>query len=216
MIPRYTRPEMAAIWEPAQRFRIWFEIEAHACDAGADLGLIPKAQARAIRKRGRFDVAKIDAIEKKTRHDVISFLTNLAESVGPPARFIHRGMTSSDVLDTCLAVQLSRAAELIENLVIYPKAMRRNLDQLGGLVHSQQVLLALIDKGMSRERAYKIVQTIAMKIHGGGGSFKDWLAKDPIVRKQLSPRQLAALFDLSQHTRHVDLIFARVFGKDAR
>jgi adenylosuccinate lyase len=434
MIPRYTRPEMAAIWDASQRYRIWFEIEAHACDAAAELGLIPKAAARAIWKKGRFDPAKIDAIEKKTRHDVISFLTNLAESVGPPSRFIHRGMTSSDVLDTCLAVQLSRAAdlliadvdqllralkkralehrkticigrshgihaepttfglklagfyaefarnrkrlqqaraeiatckisgavgtyahidprveahvarkmgltiepistqiiprdrhaayfaalgvvasgierlsteirhlqrtevgeaeeffhsgqkgssamphkrnpvlsenltglarlvrsavnpalenvalwherdishssvergigpdatvhldfalrraaELVENLVIYPKIMRRNLDQLGGVLHSQQVLLALIDKGMSREAAYKIVQGAAMKIHKGGGAFKDLLAKNPTVRQRLSPRELAALFDLGQHTRHVDLILKRVFGKGAR
>jgi adenylosuccinate lyase len=113
MIPRYSRPEMAAIWEPENRFRIWFEIEAHACDAQAALGVIPEAAAEAVWQRGAFEVARIDEIERETRHDVIAFLTNLAEHVGPEARFVHQGMTSSDVLDTCLAVQLSQAADLL-------------------------------------------------------------------------------------------------------
>src|SRR5580704_6521616 len=109
MIPRYGRPEMSRIWEPENRFRIWFEIEAHACDAQAELGVIPTAAARAVWERGGFEVARIDAIERETHHDVIAFLTNLAEHVGPEARFVHQGMTSSDVLDTCLAVQLKQA-----------------------------------------------------------------------------------------------------------
>src|SRR5689334_23433003 len=116
MIPRYTRPEMAAIWSPETRFRIWFEIEAHAADAMAELGIIPKAAAAQIWAKGKdaqFDVARIDAIERETRHDVIAFLTHLAEIVGPEARFVHQGMTSSDVLDTCLNVQLCRAADLL-------------------------------------------------------------------------------------------------------
>jgi adenylosuccinate lyase len=113
MIPRYSRPVMAAIWEPAQRFQIWLEIEAHACDAQARLGVIPAEAARAVRERGRFEIARIEAIEAETRHDVIAFLTNLAEHVGPEARFVHQGMTSSDVLDTCFAVQLARAADLL-------------------------------------------------------------------------------------------------------
>ena len=113
MIPRYSRPEMAALWAPEARFRIWLEIEAHACDAQAALGVIPAEAARAVRERGAFEVARIDEIERETRHDVIAFLTNLAEHVGPDARFVHQGMTSSDVLDTCLAVQLSRAADLL-------------------------------------------------------------------------------------------------------
>ncbi len=113
MIPRYSRLEMAAIWEPENRFRIWFEIEAHACDAQAELGIIPKEAARAIRERGAFEVERIDEIERETRHDVIAFLTNLAEHIGPEARFVHQGMTSSDVLDTCLAVQLCQAADLL-------------------------------------------------------------------------------------------------------
>ncbi len=113
MIPRYSRPQMTALWAPETRFRIWLEIEAHACDAQAALGIIPAEAARALRERGAFEVDRIDEIERETRHDVIAFLTNLAEHVGPTARFVHQGMTSSDVVDTCLAVQLSRAADLL-------------------------------------------------------------------------------------------------------
>src|SRR2546429_5452514 len=116
MIPRYTRPEMAAIWDRQTRYRIWFEIEAHAADAMAELGIVPKAAAKAIWDKGKtakFDIARIDEIERVTKHDVIAFLTHLAEIVGPEARFVHQGMTSSDVLDTCLNVQLVRAADLL-------------------------------------------------------------------------------------------------------
>lgn len=113
MIPRYSRPEMTEIWTDESRFQIWFEIEAHACDAQAELGVIPKEDAKTIWEKGQFDVARIHEIEAETKHDVIAFLTNLAEYVGTPARFIHQGMTSSDVLDTTLAVQLSRASDLI-------------------------------------------------------------------------------------------------------
>jgi adenylosuccinate lyase len=113
MIPRYSRPEMANIWEPQNRYRIWFEIEAHACDAMADLGIIPKEAAKAIWERGAFEPDRIDEIEKETKHDVIAFLTNVAEHVGPEARFLHQGMTSSDVLDTALAVQLTQASDLL-------------------------------------------------------------------------------------------------------
>src|SRR5690606_19139347 len=116
MIPRYTRPEMAAVWSPEQKFRIWFEIESHAADAMAELGLIPKEAAKTIREKGSaatFDVARIDAIEAEVKHDVIAFLTHLAEIVGPEARFVHQGMTSSDVLDTCLSVQLARATDIL-------------------------------------------------------------------------------------------------------
>src|ERR1700716_4023596 len=116
MISRYTRPEMASIWEAQTRFKIWFEIEAHAADALAELGVIPKAAAKTIWAKGKnatFDVARIDEIERETKHDVIAFLTHLAEIVGPEARFVHQGMTSSDVLDTCLNVQLGRAADLL-------------------------------------------------------------------------------------------------------
>src|SRR3954452_2997393 len=116
MIPRYSRPEMVAIWSPETKFRIWFESEAHACDALADLGVIPREAARTIWEKGgaaKFDVEKIDAIEREVKHDVIAFLTHLAEFIGPDARFVHQGMTSSDVLDTCLSVQLVRATDLL-------------------------------------------------------------------------------------------------------
>ena len=113
MIPRYSRPDMVAIWTPEARFRIWFEIEAHATDALAELGVVPKEAAAAIWERGAFEVERIDEIERETKHDVIAFLTNVAEHVGPEARFMHQGMTSSDVLDTCLSVQLARASDLL-------------------------------------------------------------------------------------------------------
>ena len=113
MIARYSRPEMTKIWAPENRYRIWFEIEAYACDAQATLGVIPESAARAVREGGGFEVGRIDEIELETRHDVIAFLTNLAEHVGPEARFVHQGMTSSDVLDTCLAVQLKKAADIL-------------------------------------------------------------------------------------------------------
>jgi len=117
MIPRYSRPEMAAIWTPEARFRIWFEIEAHATDALAGLGVVPREAAARIWEAdaaaGEFDVARIDAIEAETKHDVIAFLTHVAERTGPEARFLHQGMTSSDVLDTCLAVQLARASDIL-------------------------------------------------------------------------------------------------------
>lgn len=116
MIPRYSRPEMVALWSPETKFRIWFEIEAHACDAMADLGVIPKSAAKTIWEKGgaaKFDVEKIDAIEREVKHDVIAFLTHLAEFIGDDARFVHQGMTSSDVLDTTLAVQLARASDIL-------------------------------------------------------------------------------------------------------
>src|SRR5688500_10983226 len=129
MIPRYSRPEMVAIWSPETRFRIWFEIEAHAADAMAELGIVPKAAAKKIWARGKnatFDVARIDEIERETKHDVIAFLTHLAEIVGPEARFVHQGMTSSDVLDTCFNVQLVRATDiLIKDVDLLLAALKR-------------------------------------------------------------------------------------------
>ncbi|HZT86688.1 MAG TPA: adenylosuccinate lyase, partial [Stellaceae bacterium] len=113
MIPRYSRPKMAAIWAPGNRFRIWLDIETYACEAQARLGVIPADAAQAVRERGGFDIARIDAIEREVHHDVIAFLTSLSEHVGPEARFVHQGMTSSDVLDTCLAVQLAQAADIL-------------------------------------------------------------------------------------------------------
>jgi adenylosuccinate lyase len=130
MIPRYSRPQMAIIWAPETRFRIWFEIEAHAMDAMADLGIVPREAAAAVWERGAFEVERIDAIEAEVRHDVIAFLTNVAEHVGPEARFLHQGMTSSDVLDTCLAVQLARAADLlIEDLDALLAVLKRRAEE---------------------------------------------------------------------------------------
>jgi adenylosuccinate lyase len=430
MIPRYSRPAMSAIWEAQNRFRIWFEIEAHACDAQAALGVIPAEAARAVWQKGKFEIARIDAIERETHHDVIAFLTNLAEHIGPEARFLHQGMTSSDVLDTCLAVQLkeaadiliadidallvvlkrrafehkttltvgrshgihaepttfglklagfyaeftrnrarlvaaqkdvatcaisgaigtfanidpaveahvaeklglaiepvstqviprdrhahffatlaiiagsierlaieirhlqrtevreaeeffapgqkgssamphkrnpvlsenltglarivraavvpalenialwherdishsavervfapdatialdfalARAAGLVDKMVVYPAQMRRNLEQLGGLVDSQRVLLALTQAGMSREEAYAAVQRNAMPVWQGEGRFLDLLKADAAVTKYLPPAALEKLFDDDYHTKHVDTIFRRVFG----
>lgn len=142
MIPRYTRPDMAKIWEPENRFRIWLEIETLACEAQAQLGVIPKEVVPVIREKGNFDIARIDAIEAEVKHDVIAFLTSVAEYVGPEARFIHQGMTSSDVLDTCLSVQLVQAAdELLADL---------------------EMILASI-----KERAYEHKDTVCMgRSHG--------------------------------------------------
>ena len=116
MIPRYSRPEMTAVWSPETRFRIWFEIEAYASEAMAEIGIIPKEAAKAIWAKGakaKFDLERIEEIERVNKHDVLAFLTHLAEFIGPDARFVHWGVTSSDVLDTCLAVQLSRASDLL-------------------------------------------------------------------------------------------------------
>src|SRR6201999_524089 len=402
MIPRYTRPEMASIWEAQTRFKIWFEIEAHAADALAELGVIPKEAAKAVWTKARdvtLDVARIDEIERETKHDVIAFLTHLAEIVGPEARFVHQGMTSSDVLDPCLNVQLTRAADLliadldrvlaalkkrafehkmtptigrshgihaepvtfglklayayaefsrararliaarkevatcaisgpvgtfaqvdprveehvakalglavepvstqiiprdrhamyfatlgviassmerlateirhlqrtevleaeeffsggeegssavaherdishssvermigpdatvtldfalnrlaglVDRLIVYPENMRRNLDRLGGLVHPQRLLIALTQKGASREDAYRLVQRNAMKVwRGEADDFLALLKADAEVRKYLSEAEIAENFDLGYHLKHVDSIFARVFG----
>ncbi|GLH82495.1 adenylosuccinate lyase [Bradyrhizobium sp. SSBR45G] len=434
MIPRYSRPEMTSIWEPQTRFKIWFEIEAHAADALAELGTIPKDAAKTIwakAKDATFDVARIDEIERETKHDVIAFLTHLAEIVGPEARFVHQGMTSSDVLDTCLNVQLTRAADLlladldrvlaalkkrafehkmtptigrshgihaepvtfglklayayaefsrardrlvaarkevatcaisgavgtfaqidprveehvakamglspepistqiiprdrhamffatlgviassverlatevrhlqrtevleaeeffsegqkgssamphkrnpvlsenltglarmvrayvtpamenvvlwherdishssvermigpdatvtldfalirlaglIEKLLVYPANMEKNLDRLGGLVHSQRLLIALTQKGASREDSYKLVQRNAMPVWRGEGDFKTLLKADTEVKKYLTDAEIDEQFDLGYHLKHVDTIFRRVFGE---
>ncbi len=432
MIPRYSRPEMTDIWSPQSKFRIWFEIEAHAADKMAELGTIPKEAAKIIWDKARdveFDVDRIDEIEAEVKHDVIAFLTHLSEIVGPEARFVHQGMTSSDVLDTCLSVQLARASDLllagvdrvlqalkvralehketicvgrshgihaepvtfglklagfytefqrarkrlvlareeiaicaisgavgtfanidpaveahvanklgleiepvstqviprdrhaaffaalgliassierlatevrhlqrtevleaeeffskgqkgssamphkrnpiltenltglarlvrmavvpamenvalwherdishssvergigpdttihldfalhrmagvIEKLVVYPERMQANLDKLGGLVHSQRVLLALTQAGESRESSYRLVQRNAMPAWRGEGAFLDNLKSDEEVTARLSHSDLDNLFDLSYHTKNVGVIFKRVF-----
>ncbi len=434
MIPRYSRPEMAAIWSPETRFRIWFEIEAYATEAMAELGMVPKEAAKTVWEKGKnakFDIERIDAIEREVKHDVIAFLTHLGEIVGPEARFVHLGLTSSDVLDTCLAVQLSRAADIliadveqllaaikrrafehkntptigrshgvhaepttfglklafayaefarsldrlkqarkevatcaisgavgtfanndprieayvakklnlaiepistqiiprdrhamffatlgvvassierlatevrhlqrtevreaeeffsegqkgssamphkrnpvlseniaglarmvrayalpamenvalwherdishssvermigpdatvtldfalnrltgiIDKLLVYPETMKRNLETLGGLPHSERVLLALVNKGLTREAGYKLVQRNAMKAWHGEGDFAKLLKADADVTAKLSAAEIDSIFDLGHHLRYVDTIFDRVFGK---
>jgi len=433
MIPRYSRPEMLAIWSPETRFKIWFEIEAHALDAMAEIGMVPKSAARAVRRKAKglsFDTDRIDAIEREVKHDVIAFLTHLSEIVGPEARFIHQGLTSSDILDTCFNLQLVRAADLliadidlllsalqrrafehkdtptvgrshgihaepttfglklaaafaefsrarsrlesareevgtaalsgavgtfanidprveehvaralnlqpepistqivprdrhamyfstlaviassierfateirhlqrtevreveeyfspgqkgssamphkrnpvltenltglarlvrsyalpamenvalwherdishssvervigpdatialdfslqrlagiVDKLVVYPDAMKANLDRLGGLVNSQRVMLALTQKGISREDAYAIVQKQSMKVWQSKADLLSLLKKEPKVTRALSKKELESLFDLGYHLKHVDTIFRRVFG----
>ncbi|MEL6643964.1 MAG: adenylosuccinate lyase [Pseudomonadota bacterium] len=435
MIPRYSRPEMVAIWSPETKFRIWYEIEAHACDAQADLGVIPRENAEAVWKARdvEFDVARIDEIEAVTKHDVIAFLTHLAEIIGnDEARFVHQGMTSSDVLDTTFNVQLVRAADIliadveallaalkrravehkltirigrshgihaepttmgltfarfyaemdrnlsrlrdaraevatgaisgavgtfanidpaveahvcdklglvpepistqviprdrhaaffaalgvvassieniateirhmqrtevleaeeffskgqkgssamphkrnpvltenltglarlvrmavvpamenvtlwherdishssvernigpdatvtldfalarltsvIDKLVIYPDNMLANMNKFRGLVHSQRVLLALTQAGVSREDAYRLVQRNAMKVWEDGADFREELLGDPEVTAALSVADIDEKFDISYHTKHVDTIFERVFGPE--
>ena len=429
MIPRYSRPKMARIWEPENRFRIWLKIETYAAEAMAELGIVPKQAADAVKKRGGFDIARIDAIEREVKHDVIAFLTSVAEHVGPEARFLHAGLTSSDVLDTCFNVQLVEAAdlliadldallaalkerafehkdtltvgrshgvhaepttfglklagayaefararermvrareevatcaisgavgtfahvdprveahvanklgltpepistqvvprdrhafyfatlaviassverlsveirhlqrtevleaeeffsegqkgssamphkrnpvlsenltglarlvrgyalpalenvalwherdishssvervigpdatialdfalgrltEIVKGLVVYPDRMRANLELLGGLIHSQRVLLALTAAGVPREDAYRLVQRNAMKVWKSGGDFLEALLADTDVAKALPEETLRAQFDLDYHVKHVDTIFARVF-----
>ncbi|KEG16892.1 adenylosuccinate lyase [Bartonella bacilliformis] len=433
MITRYSRPQMVAIWSPKTKYRIWFEIEAHACDAMAQLGVVPKEAAKIIWEKGsaaEFDVNRINEIEATTKHDVIAFLTHLAEFIGPESRFIHQGMTSSDVLDTTLNVQLMRASDIllkdidqllavlkkraleyketitigrshgihaepitfgvkfalayaefsrcrqrmlaareeiatcaisgavgtfanidprveehvakalgmrteavstqiiprdrhamffatlgviassierlaieirhlqrteileaeeyfspgqkgssamphkrnpvltenltglarmvrafvmpamenvalwherdishssveryigpdatitldfalarltsvIENLIVYPENMQKNLNKFRGLVHSQRVLLALTQAGISREDSYRIVQRNAMKVWEQGKDFLEELLKDEDVAKALSEEELREKFDLAYHTKHINTIFKRVFG----
>jgi adenylosuccinate lyase len=433
MIPRYARAEMTEIWSPETKFRIWFEIEAHAADAMAEIGMIPREAARVIREKGaaaKFDIARIDEIERETKHDVVAFLTHLSEIVGPEARFVHQGMTSSDVLDTTLAVQLARASDIliadvdkllaalkrralehkmtptigrshgihaepttfgvklagfyaefdrakarlqmarreiatcaisgaigsfanvdprieahvakalglavepvstqviprdrhamffatlgvvasslerlateirhlqrtevleveeffsvgqkgssamphkrnpvlsenlaglarmvrsyaipamedvalwherdishssveryigpdatitldfalnraagvIDKLIVYPAHMQENLDLTAGLMHSQRVLLALTQKGVSREEAYRLVQKHAMRAWNGEGALLDLLKADADVTAKLPTKDLEGLFDLGYHFKHVDTIFKRVFG----
>ncbi len=130
MIPRYTRPEMSHIWTAENRFRIWFDIEAHACDALAKLGVIPEKAAKNVRAKGKWDIARVDEIEKTTRHDVLAFLTNLSEHVGADSRFVHQGMTSSDVLDTAFAVQLRQASDvLLQDIDKVLEALKRRIEE---------------------------------------------------------------------------------------
>ncbi|RHW16590.1 adenylosuccinate lyase [Sphingomonas gilva] len=222
MVPRYSRPEMAKIWEPETRFRIWFEIEAHATDALAELGVVPKEAAAAIWEKGAFEVERIDEIERETKHDVIAFLTNVAEHVGPEARFMHQGMTSSDVLDTCLAVQLARASDiLIADLdalleVIKRRALEHKLTPTIGRshgIHAEPVTFGLklaqayAEFARNRERLIAARADVATcAISGAVGTFanidprveahvaeKLGLAVEP-VSTQVIPRDRHAMF----------------------
>ncbi len=187
MIPRYSREVMTAIWAPQSKFQIWFEIEAHACDALAELGVIPKESAKIIWEKGNFDIDRIDEIEREVKHDVIAFLTSLAEYIGPEARFVHQGMTSSDVLDTCFNVQLVKAADiLIDDLekllaVLKRRAYEHKLDVCIGrshAIHAEPVTFGLkmaqayaeMDRNLERmKNARKEIATCA--ISGAVGTF---------------------------------------------
>ena len=222
MITRYARPQMASIWAPETRFRIWFEIEAHALDAMADLGIVPREAAEAVWERGAFEVERIDAIEAEVKHDVIAFLTNVAEHVGPEARFLHQGMTSSDVLDTCLAVQLARASDLlIEDLdgllaVLKRRALEHKLTPTIGRshgIHAEPVTfglkLAFAYAEFDRARARLVAareEIATCAISGAVGTFanidprveayvaeKMGLAVEP-VSTQVIPRDRHAMF----------------------
>ncbi|MDT9599773.1 adenylosuccinate lyase [Sphingosinicella rhizophila] len=201
MIPRYSRPQMSSIWAPETRFRIWFEIEAHALDAMAELGIVPKEAAAAVWERGAFEVERIDTIEAEVKHDVIAFLTNVAEHVGSEARFLHQGMTSSDVLDTCLAVQLSRAADLlIEDLdallaVLKRRAYEHKLTPTIGRshgIHAEPVTFGLklafafAEFSRCRERMVAAREEIATcAISGAVGTFANI---DPRVEAHVAER----------------------------
>ena len=176
MIPRYSRPDMTAIWEPETRFQIWLEIEAHACDAMAELGVVPKDAAKAIWERGAFEIDRIDEIERETKHDVIAFLTNVAEHVGDEARFLHQGMTSSDVLDTCLAVQLSRAADI--------------------LIADLEALLAALQK-RAEEHKYTVTIGRSHAIHAEPTTFGLKLAGHHAAFQRARQRMVAAQAEIS-------------------
>jgi adenylosuccinate lyase len=222
MISRYARPQMSSIWSAEARFRIWFEIEAHALDAMAKLGVVPKSAAEAVWARGAFEVERIDAIEAEVKHDVIAFLTNVAEHVGPEARFLHQGMTSSDVLDTCLAVQLKRAADLlIEDLdglleVLKRRALEHKMTPTIGRSHGihaepatfgLKLAFAYAEFARSRQRLVAARDEIATcAISGAVGTFanidprveahvaeKMGLAIEPIST-QVIPRDRHAMF----------------------
>ena len=201
MIPRYSRPEMTRIWEPENRFRIWFEIEAHACDAQAELGVIPKSAAEAVWQRGAFEVERIDEIERETRHDVIAFLTNLAEHIGEEARFVHQGMTSSDVLDTCLAVQLCQASDILRKdleallAALKARALEHKLTPTVGRshgIHAEPTTFGLkllghysaFERNLARlEQARREIATCA--ISGAVGTFANI---DPYVEQHVAQK----------------------------
>ena len=176
MIPRYSRPAMTQIWEPENKFRIWFEIEAHACDAQAKLGIIPEDAAKRVWERGKFDVERIDEIDAEVKHDVIAFLTNLAEYVGPEARFVHQGMTSSDVLDTCLSVQLCQAADIIAT----------DIDQLLEALKKQAIKHKLTPTVGRSHAIHAEPTTFGLKLAGYFAEFQRNKARLMIAREEIA------------------------------
>ncbi|MEA3010401.1 MAG: adenylosuccinate lyase [Sphingomonadales bacterium] len=210
MIPRYSRPQMSSIWAPEARFRIWFEIEAHAMDAMAELGIVPREAAEAVWAKGGFDVERIDTIEAEVKHDVIAFLTSVAEHVGPEARFLHQGMTSSDVLDTCLAVQLKRASDLlVEDLDALLEVLKRRaydykltptIGRSHG-IHAEPVTfglkLAFAHAEFARARARMIAardEIATCAISGAVGTFAN---VDPRVEAHVAARMGLAIEPIS-------------------
>jgi len=201
MIPRYSRAKMSDIWEPETRYRIWLEIEAHACDAQAKLGAIPNEAARAVWERGAFQVDRIDEIERETKHDVIAFLTNVAEHVGPEARFLHQGMTSSDVLDTCFAVQLARATDiLLEDIDAVLAALKKRAYEFKDVpcigrshgIHAEPITFGLKLAGFyaewerNRDRLVAARQEIATcAISGAVGTYANI---DPAVERHVAEK----------------------------
>ena len=201
MVPRYSRPDMVAIWTPEARFRIWFEIEAHATDALAELGVVPKEAAKAIWEKGAFEVDRIDEIERETKHDVIAFLTNVAEHVGPEARFMHQGMTSSDVLDTCLAVQLARASDILIAdidallLVLKRRALEHKLTPTIGRSHGIHaepttfgIKLAQAYAEFSRARARLVAARAEISVAAISGAIGTFANIDPRVEEYVAEK----------------------------
>src|SRR5215469_12326323 len=181
MIPRYSRPQTAKIWEPENYFRIQLDIEAYACEAQEKLGVIPKGTAKAVRERGSFEVARIRDIEREVHHETIAFLTNLAEHVGPKARFVHQGMTSSDVLDTCLAVQLTQAADiLLADLDTVMAALRRRAFE-----HKMTPMIAR-SHGVHAEPS-----TFGLKLAGHYAEFARNRARLAAARKEVATCQIS-------------------------
>ena len=199
MIPRYARPKMIKIWEPENKFQIWFEIEAHACDAQAEIGIIPKSAAKTIWERGKFEVERIDIIEKEVKHDVIAFLTNLSEHIGPDARFVHQGLTSSDILDTCLSIQLVQASDILrDNIIKLLKALKERaiehkmtvcMGRSHG-IHAEPTTMGLKFAGMHAEFTRNLKRLDAAKkeiatcaISGAVGTFANI---DPRIEEHVS------------------------------
>ena len=201
MIPRYALPKMSKIWTDENKFRIWFEIEANACDAQAELGVIPSEAAKIIREKGQFEIDRINEIEKEVKHDVIAFLTNLAEHIGPEARFIHQGLTSSDILDTCLSIQLLQASDIlikdIENLlaILKEKSLEYKKTICVGRshgIHAEPTTIGLKFAGMFAEFERNLKRLKEAKIEIStcalSGAVGTYASIDPIVEEKVAKR----------------------------